>query len=172
MDLPEHKLQAEKNPDIAKAIQNAAKLKKAKERLEQVTGGNMRKEIHSSVNQPLDFRMERLNSERQETSAFDEVKLGVEQDEEEDGNAAVDKDSDLDDDDDDGVETEENNNIEEVCYNSRGTVTHGVADSKTGIRCDGSSNIHEASSGDEQCQTDITDLDTKVENDTLHLVHA
>ena len=72
LDLPEHKLQAEKNPDVAKAIQNAAKLKKAKERLEQVTGG-VKKDIHTSLNQPLDFTMDRLKSYPNDIEEADET---------------------------------------------------------------------------------------------------
>lgn len=58
-ELPEHKLQAAKNPDVAKAIQNAAKLRKAKERLEVTTSNNGIKKDLS--NQPLDFSMEKLD---------------------------------------------------------------------------------------------------------------
>ncbi|KAL3865194.1 hypothetical protein ACJMK2_006810 [Sinanodonta woodiana] len=39
-EVSEHKLSAEKNPDVAKAIQNAAKLKKAKERVLAVSPTN------------------------------------------------------------------------------------------------------------------------------------
>ncbi|KAL4232044.1 hypothetical protein ACF0H5_009622 [Mactra antiquata] len=58
-EIPEHKLQAVKNPDVAKAIQNAAKLRKAKERLEVSTSNNSNKK-DNSYNQPLDFSMESL----------------------------------------------------------------------------------------------------------------
>lgn len=58
-EIPEHKLQAVKNPDVAKAIQNAAKLRKAKERLEVSTSNNSNKK-ENSYNQPLDFSMESL----------------------------------------------------------------------------------------------------------------
>lgn len=58
-ELPEHKIQAAKNPDVAKAIQNAAKLRKAKERLEVTTSNNGTKKDLS--NQPLDFSMEKLD---------------------------------------------------------------------------------------------------------------
>ena len=44
-DIDDQRLQNEKNPDVAKAIQNAAKLKKAKERSEQNNNQN-----HASTN--------------------------------------------------------------------------------------------------------------------------
>ena len=52
-------MQAAKNPDVAKAIQNAAKLRKAKERLE-LSNSNMNNKKDNSSNQPLDFSMEGL----------------------------------------------------------------------------------------------------------------
>ncbi|XP_052773866.1 homeobox protein Hox-A2-like [Mya arenaria] len=81
-DAPETRLQAERNPDVAKAIQNAAKLKKAKERLEAAAAAaqGARKQQPgvsgvnngTPVNQPLDFTMGSLNSvERQPESSSD-----------------------------------------------------------------------------------------------------
>jgi len=76
-DVTEGRLQTEKNPDVAKAIQNAAKLKKAKERLEAAASASasVRKpaqlstasengvdglavsDVNGILNQPLDFSM-------------------------------------------------------------------------------------------------------------------
>ncbi|KAH3787842.1 homeobox protein Hox-A2-like [Dreissena polymorpha] len=93
-DLPEVRLQAERNPDVAKAIQNAAKLKKAKERLEQAaaSGGASKKDSgrHSNhgskddscssheveAGEPLDFTIGKLNNpsyDQSEVNETDEV---------------------------------------------------------------------------------------------------
>ena len=63
-EISEHKLQVEKNPDIAKAIQNAAKLKKAKERLEQAASATPKLDNNYSNCQPLNFSLEKLDSEK------------------------------------------------------------------------------------------------------------
>jgi hypothetical protein len=68
-EIPEHKLQAAKNPDVAKAIQNAAKLRKAKERLELSNSNTNKKD---SLNQPLDFSMESLGKTKNTHEDFTE----------------------------------------------------------------------------------------------------
>ena len=49
-DINDQKLQNEKNPDVAKAIQNAAKLKKAKERSEQSNHAAVNSDIRTNSN--------------------------------------------------------------------------------------------------------------------------
>ena len=50
-DVNDQKLQNEKNPDVTKAIQNAAKLKKAKERSEQSNQGAISSKLPTDTNQ-------------------------------------------------------------------------------------------------------------------------
>ncbi|XP_060570411.1 homeobox protein ceh-31-like [Ruditapes philippinarum] len=81
-EIPEHKLQAAKNPDVAKAIQNAAKLRKAKERLELSNSNTNKKD---SLNQPLDFSMESLGKTKNTHDDFTERIREQENYEREDG---------------------------------------------------------------------------------------
>ncbi|XP_045191325.2 homeobox protein mls-2-like [Mercenaria mercenaria] len=81
-EIPEHKLQAAKNPDVAKAIQNAAKLRKAKERLEVSTSSTTSKK-DNSCNQPLDFSMENLD--KMKNTRDDVTDCILENDERKDG---------------------------------------------------------------------------------------